>query len=208
MKLNSQDIKRIEKVLEMAESQTYPEAPSEIHDSITSQMMNHLFTRHPLPQGSRVLDVGCGQGVALEKFSSYGFHAIGITLNQEDVDICQGKEFEVYKMDQTFLDFEPESFDLVWNRHCIEHSISPLLTLSSLYDVLMPGGLLYIEVPAPDTVAQHQKNPNHYSVLTKSMWSELIRRSGFNLLEQMDLDLSVDVGEDKYLAFISIKQEK
>jgi SAM-dependent methyltransferase len=135
-------------------------------------------------------------------FQERGFFPIGVTLNDEDVDICKRKGFEVYHMDQSFLDFEDNRFDFIWNRHCIEHSIFPFYTLFEMKRVLKPGGYLYIEVPAADTAANHQTNPNHYSVLGKSMWIELIKRVGFDFREAFDLDFAVDVGPEKYHSFI------
>ncbi len=108
-------------------------------------------------------------------------------------------------MDQSFLDFNDEEFDLVWCRHCLEHSIFPYFTLGELFRVLKHKGYLYIEVPAPDTSCNHQANKNHYSTLGKSMWSELIRRTGFNILATFDFKFNVTIGPDIYWAFIQQK---
>ena len=108
-------------------------------------------------------------------------------------------------MDQSFLEFNDETFDLIWCRHCLEHSIVPYFTLSGFFRALKPTGFLYIEVPAPDTSSKHQTNRNHYSILGKSMWVELIKRTGFKLLEVIDIDLEVPSGPDTYWAFIQQK---
>ena len=108
-------------------------------------------------------------------------------------------------MDQSFLEFDNDNFDFIWCRHCIEHSIFPYFTLSELYRVLRPEGYLYIEVPAPDTKCNHQTNPNHYSVLSKSMWIALIGRTGFKILDLVDLSFEVPAGKDQYWAFIQQK---
>ena len=81
-------------------------------------------------------------------------------------------------MDQSFLEFADNYFDFVWCRHCLEHSIFPYFTLQEISRVIKPEGYLYIEVPVPDTSCQNQTNKNNYSVLGKSMWLDLIKRSG------------------------------
>jgi len=205
MKFTAQQIRKLEHFLSNIEAQTYPEPVEEIHQGITEQMMDRLFQRYPMSTGSSVLDVGCGQGVALEKFTALGLNATGITLNKEDVSICQQKGFNVHHMDQSFLSMDDNSFDLVWNRHCIEHSIFPLFTLVGLHAVLKPGGLLYLEMPGVDTTGKHETNPNHYSILGKSMWVQLIARSGFEMQEMLDLDFISPAGEEKYMAFIAKK---
>jgi len=60
-------------------------------------------------------------------------------------------------------------------------------------------------VPAPDTSCQHQTNQNHYSVLGKSMWLDLIRRAGFDTLASLDIGLTTQAGPDTYWAFIQRK---
>ena len=109
-------------------------------------------------------------------------------------------------MDFAFLEFPDESFDLVWCRHAIEHSLFPFFTLAELHRVLKPGGVLYLEVPAPDTSCRHQTNPNHYSVLGKSMWVELIRRVGFPETRTLDLNFQTGAGPDTYWAFMQRKK--
>lgn len=205
MKLDQTKIERFESFMERIKNETYPEPPHELHTSITEKMINSLLNKYPLSKNSKILDVGCGQGVAIEHFKARGFSPIGITLNKEDLSVCKQKGYEVYEMDQSFLDFNDEEFDLVWCRHCLEHSIFPYFTLGELFRVLKHKGYLYIEVPAPDTSCNHQTNKNHYSTLGKSMWSELIRRTGFNILATLDFKFNVATGPDIYWAFIQQK---
>lgn len=168
--------------LDNREGDTYPEAPSPLHTSISKQALQHLFTQYPLPPNGRILDVGCGQGVALAPFREHGLRATGITLNDTDVAICRAQGFDVHKMDQSFLEFDDAEFDAVWARHVVEHSIMPYYTLTEFYRVLRPGGYLYCEVPGAGTVG-HERNPNHYSVLGLEMWTALLERCGFRILE-------------------------
>jgi SAM-dependent methyltransferase len=202
MKLDSTHVARFEDFLATIASQTYPEPPSGGHDQISTQMVDLFWSKCGLPPNAKVLDVGCGQGVALKLFAAKGADAIGVTLNQTDVDVCRSLGYDVRCMDQSFLDFPDASFDVVWCRHCLEHSIYPYFTLSGFHRVLKPGGWLYVEVPAPDTASGHQTNRNHYSVLGKSMMASLIDRSGFRIAEVLDITFTVPAGPDTYWAFI------
>ncbi|MEC4896138.1 MAG: class I SAM-dependent methyltransferase [Oscillatoria sp. PMC 1051.18] len=205
MKLSDSDIQKLEKFLEKIKGDTYPEYPTSLHTNVTIKITDYFFKKFSLPPQAKILDIGCGQGVALEIFAAKGYNPIGITLNSEDVAVCQQKGYEVYEMDQSFLDFEDNSFDLIWCRHCLEHSIFPYFTLNEIYRVTKPQGYLYVEVPAPETSCQHQNNPNHYSVLGKPMWLELIKRSGFKIVDVIDIDLKVPAGPDKYWAMFQQK---
>ena len=205
MKLDQTKIERLKAFMERIKDDTYPEPLSDLHLSITERMISSLVSKYSLPENSKVLDVGCGQGVAMEGFKTRGFSPVGITLNEEDLLVCRQKGYDVYEMDQSFLDFNDEEFDLVWCRHCLEHSIFPYYTLGELFRVLKHGGYLYIEVPAPDTSCKHQTNKNHYSVLGKNMWIELIKRTGFEILDALDFKFNVIAGPDVYWAFIQQK---
>ena len=61
--------------------------------------------------------------------------ARGLTLGDEDLEECAAQPragtggFELDHMDMHDLDFPPGSFDLVWARHVLEHSMAPLLVL-------------------------------------------------------------------------------
>ena len=181
----------------------YPEHPSQLHTEITEKMIERLDSHQPLA-GKKILDCGCGQGVALEMFRNKGAKVIGTTFG-EDHKICRQKGFEVYEMDQSFLDFIPNSFDIVWCRHALEHSLMPLFTLRGFSEVLKPGGILYLEMPAPDTAAMHETNQNHYSCFTKRAWISLIERSDFSIFDNTDIKFTVSVGEDQYYSFFCRK---
>jgi SAM-dependent methyltransferase len=193
------DYSRFDAFLESLVSDVYPEAPSEPHLSITRNTIDDLLREGVLAPGMRVLDIGCGQGLALEKFREAGLQATGITLGG-DYDICRDKGFDVHQMDQNFMAFDDGSFDFLWCRHVLEHSVAPFFTLSEYKRVTKPGGRLYVEVPAPDSSAHHETNPNHYSVLPNSAWVSLISRVGLVVERNISLEFKVPVGPDLYWA--------
>lgn len=198
---------RLHEFLKKLEKDTYPELPTQLHTEITSQQLNSLLAKYPLPPGAAILDVGCGQGPALDIFREKGYQPTGITLNDDDVAVCRNKGHQVTKMDQSFLDYPPEAFDLIWARHVIEHSIFPHFTLAEFSRVLKTGGLLYLEVPAPETACHHENNRNHYSVLNRGMWASLLGRNGLQLLEQVNFNFTTGLGPDEYWGFVCRKQD-
>ena len=109
MKLDNEKIIKLENFLLKLQGDTYPEPISEPHLSITKKMLDGLLNKYHCPPGSKILDVGCGQGVALELFLNKGYHPIGIALNDEDIAVCQQKGYQAYKMDQSFLKWRMES---------------------------------------------------------------------------------------------------
>jgi Flp pilus assembly protein TadD/ubiquinone/menaquinone biosynthesis C-methylase UbiE len=208
MQAFSRNYGRLDNFLNRLASDVYPEKPSLTHADITSKALNLLDENFPLAPGMRVLDVGCGQGPALEFFRSRQMDYLGITLGDEDLAICRSKGYRVEKMDQSFLDFPDSSFELLWARHVIEHSIFPYYTLSEFSRVLSFGGILYLEAPAPETPCHHEQNPNHYSVLSKGCWKTLLERCGFRIIGDVDYNFEVPVGPDLYWGFFCLKVEE
>jgi SAM-dependent methyltransferase len=196
---------RLRDFMRQIASETYPEPISEGHTFITEEMAPKVAAF--IERGAQVLDVGCGQGPALEWFKKAGYYARGITLNREDALACLNKGFHAFLMDQNEM---PESFtrefDLVWARHVLEHSVAPFFTLHEFNRVLKPGGVLYVEVPAPDTACQHHTNRNHYSVLGIKMWRSLIERAGFTIETAVAINLVTGAGPDIYFSLICRKQ--
>jgi SAM-dependent methyltransferase len=206
MNIPVKEITRLINFIDAIEGETYPEAPMSIHSDITTKALDAFLPKYHIGTEDRILDIGCGQGPALDILRAKGYSSVvGITLNDEDIRVCQEKGHEVRKMDQSFLEFPDASFDFIWARHVIEHSIFPYFTLSGYARVLSPGGQLYLEVPAPETSCNHEKNPNHYSVLCHGAWVSLLERAGFSLLEDIKLSFPTGMGPDEYWVFICKK---
>lgn len=195
------DFSRLDGFLDSLVSDVYPEAPSEPHLSITRSIIDEFLAGGIIAKGMKVLDIGCGQGLALERFREAGLDALGLTLGG-DYEICRQKGFEVRQMDQNFMDLPDGAFDFLWCRHVLEHSVAPLFTLSEYRRVTKPGGLIYVEVPAPDTSAHHERNSNHYSVLPLSGWLSLFDRLGLAVERCISLEFTVPSGPDLYWSIL------
>ncbi|MBW2557917.1 MAG: methyltransferase domain-containing protein [Deltaproteobacteria bacterium] len=113
MKLNQSKIDKLQSFFSKIAEETYPEPISEPHLSITEQMVDYFNDKYFLPSNSKILDVGCGQGLALELFTEKDFNPTSITLNSEDCSVCRRKGYQAYQMDQSFLDFRDQEFDFV-----------------------------------------------------------------------------------------------
>ncbi len=205
MEISARNMARLVSFIYQIEKDTYPEPPSNVHIDITNKVMDIILAKCLFPQNAKILDVGCGQGPALDILKQRGFCATGIALNDKDIQVCQSKNHVALKMDQSFMDFTDGWFDFVWARHVIEHSIFPYFTLSEFCRVLRPKGIMYMEVPAPETSCHHEANPNHYSVLGHEAWVSLLKRSGFYLLDEPVFNFTTSLGPDVYWGFICMK---
>lgn len=204
---DTHDIKRFLSFLQKLETDIYPEPESIDHNTIIINVLERLVDRGYLTPGMRILDVGCGQGYAMILMKKLGLKPIGVTVGRADLDACRRKGLNAQCMDQSFLKFQESTFDFLWCRHCIEHSVFPYFTLSGFYRVMKPGAGLYLEMPAPDTSCKHHTNKNHYSILGKEMWFELILRSQFEILNSAVIKLETPMGPDQYYSFVARKRD-
>lgn len=170
------DYTQFRKHLETLKKTVYTEPQYSYHEKMTDSVFKQLIEPSSFKD---VLDVGFGTGYALDKFKTLGIKTTGITLDEEERKAANFLH-DVRLMDMAFLEFEDESFDLVWCRHAIEHSPMPMIVLMEFKRVLRKGGHLYIEVPSSNSI--HIENANHYSMLNDEAWQSLFRKVGLQLI--------------------------
>lgn len=180
----------------------YEEPESELHEQLTKWAVAEVMRE--LKPGAKVLDIGCGRGYAIKLFAEGGMYPTGLSVVSEEVDRLKASGFDVIKCEMHELE-RLDLFDCIFARHVLEHSPAPLYMLKLIYRALAPGGVFYMEVPLPDTDNHHERNPNHYSCLTASMWIQLISRAGFRDVKGTNFDFETVAGKDSYKAFLCRK---
>jgi SAM-dependent methyltransferase len=127
-------------------------------------------------------------------------NVVGITLSDEDVDLCMSKGHTVEKHDFSFLPqskgYDDNSVDFIFLRHTLEHSPYPIITLMEYNRILKQDSKIYIEVPAPDCERKHEWNLNHYSILGPSQLIALLQRTGFDIDKFQTMEFDLSIGED------------
>jgi sterol 24-C-methyltransferase len=127
------------------------------------RMEDVLAQRLALPEGSAVLDAGCGMGdVARTLAGKYGLSVTGIDIldfNLEEArrrSLAVGLEGKTRFLKGNYHDliFPNESFDGIYTMETFVHAADPGRALSEFYRVLKPGGRLvmheYSRTPAEE----------------------------------------------------------
>ena len=112
--------------------------------STARAQLERIRRRHPQPE--RILEIGCATGEFLLEARRAGWHTSGVEPSSYMADEARKNGLIVAS------DFVPEqyganAFDVVHMNHVLEHVPEPLTTLRGIAEVLVPGGLLVIEVP-------------------------------------------------------------
>lgn len=97
----------------------------------------------------RILDLGCGEGITLERLKSLFPHhdIMGVDLDPENVTICGQHNLPVKSGDIYSLDLPDNSYDVVLFLEVLEHLHHPDLALKEINRVLRPGGKIIILFP-------------------------------------------------------------
>lgn len=99
------------------------------------------YVHQRVPKDWHILDVGCGEGLLVEKFAAEGYQIWGVDLNY-------GSSF-VHLGDLCRLPYPTGTFDLLFCLDAIEHLdlLSQQTALDEMARVLRPGGQAVFAIP-------------------------------------------------------------
>ncbi len=99
--------------------------------------------------GYRLLDVGCGNGIACYAFAREGYLVTGCDISEGELAGLAGARsligldgvyFQVINSDMEEIDVA-NTFDVIYMRQALHHSSDPIATVSILTRLLVPGGI-------------------------------------------------------------------
>ncbi len=114
-----------------------------------------------LPRGGRVLEVGCGRGVALPPLARLlgPAHLAGLDCDTDSLIEARARAdaarvpVELVPGDVRLMPFPDASFDLVVDFGTCYHIARPAQALEEIVRVLAPGGLFVHETPLSQLIA-------------------------------------------------------
>jgi SAM-dependent methyltransferase len=136
-----------------------------------------------------LLDVGCATGELL-KLVQDRFVCSGVEINSGTAELARQAGFDVTT--GTLDDIVGnERFDVITMLQVIEHITEPKAILERAFQLLKPGGLLYLDTPCIDSASfalfrsrhVHVSGFGHVSLFTKQSLTDLADRCGYKTLE-------------------------
>jgi 2-polyprenyl-3-methyl-5-hydroxy-6-metoxy-1,4-benzoquinol methylase len=119
-------------------------------DPVFQRAIRELIRERFLPRfppGSRVLDVGCGNGEFLAAAAEAGYVVAGIDISPAAAELCRTRGFNAVAGDFLHTAF-PEPFDVITMWDVVEHLTEPAAFLSRALELLRPDGYLVMKTPA------------------------------------------------------------
>lgn len=172
-----------------------------------------------LKPGGKVLDAGCGFGRDLLYFLDKGFDSYGIDASSELMKLAKKRapKANIKLVDlRNKFPFKDNFFDGVWARNSLHHlePKSIKFTLSEIKRVLKPKGILFIEWKEgeEETITREEVaegNERYYNLMPNSRLVQLVKESGFKIIENYSFDWTKRYKEKReFASFIAIFSTK
>jgi SAM-dependent methyltransferase len=160
--------------------------------------LDRIFRQY-IPQGSRVLDAGCGRSLFTEIRARWPFMLVAADV--EHALLCERRaEFRHVQWvaaSAAPLPFRSESFHALFAGELIEHLLDPRQGVAEFRRVLQPRGLLVLTTPNRSRLAnvvdgsQRPYSPDHLSELSYDEVQALLAEEGFDVLEATGVHLEL-----------------
>jgi ubiquinone/menaquinone biosynthesis C-methylase UbiE len=117
-------------------------------DEYRYNKLNYLprLVDFPAYQGKKLLEIGCGTGIDLVRFSKARAEVTGVDLSQTAIDLARqnilqnGLNADLCVMNGEALQFPDNRFDVVYAHGVIQYTANAGRLVSEIYRVLKPGG--------------------------------------------------------------------
>jgi ubiquinone/menaquinone biosynthesis C-methylase UbiE len=170
-----------------AMAETWESWKAQITDDPRAEWCNELLVR--LPEGARVVELGCGGGAPETALLAERFRLTGVDLSQEQLRRARERipAAEFVHADFTEIAFEPASIEAVAAFYSFNHV--PRDLLARLYERirtwLSPAGLLLTALGTSDTedwTGDFLGAPNYFSSFPPHVNTRMLGDAGFELL--------------------------
>jgi ubiquinone/menaquinone biosynthesis C-methylase UbiE len=159
-----------------------------------STLVELLHSDSSYPDGSAILEAGCGVGaqtVTLARNSPNAFFT-SVDISEDSINEARRKvsaagltNVEFQQADIFNLHFRPETFDHIFVCFVLEHLSRPLNALGSLKVVLKPGGTITVIEGDHGSAFFHPDSPSAHEAIQCQV--ELQKRAGGNAMVGREL---------------------
>jgi SAM-dependent methyltransferase len=147
-------------------------------------VVTRIAERAPVDGWERALDVGCGDALFLGKLARFANTVEGLEIDESLVSKGAAERHTIHfgALAETFEPATP--YDFVSMLDVLEHIEEPLPALKRAREVLSPGGVLLITVPAFQALwTSHDALNHHFVQYTRRGLARLVEEAGFDVVE-------------------------
>lgn len=169
------------------------------NDPTTLDRLKLLFnTLDKMPQDSKILDAGCGDGYFTNCLTEKGYSAIGMDVSHNAIKTAREKhrdiDFICNPIDEKWP-FENDSFDAIFSTEVIEHVFGIYEMFAEMNRSTRKGGIIILTTPYHGLIKNllivlfgfdnHFNNieGGHIRFFTKNFLRKTLLHSGFSIIE-------------------------
>ena len=149
----------------------------------------------------KLLDVGCGRGYFLDEARKTGWRIYGIDYSDNLINYAKNTLLLNVQRGDMFHFRSKQRFDVVTLNQVIEHVFNPNDLIKKCYELLKPGGVIYVATPNIGSVAakvarenfDHLIPPEHLGYFSKRTLSAVLQRNHFRALYLGSWSYAVDL---------------
>ena len=136
---------------------------------------------------SVILDIGCSSGIFLKELEKQGFkieNLFGIDISEKAIENCRSNGIQnAFVMDAQRITL-PEKFDIIVASDCLEHLEDDTQALKNWYGLLKTGGMLYVFVPAFQSLwSKHDEVNMHFRRYVSKELKDKLTSEKFTVLK-------------------------
>src|SRR5687768_17585300 len=148
---------------------------------------------------SRILDVGCGSGMFLERAAQKGWDVHGTEYGASSISATLSRGIPVIEGPLDPRNYVQASFDVICSFEVIEHLTHPSEELDVMISLLRPGGLLYITTPNFNCLDRRISKekwsvvnyPEHLNYFNPSTLNSMLSKKGMHHLWTTTTGISI-----------------
>lgn len=147
------------------------------------------FRYLPKPKaGQALLDIGCGNGDFLSLAAEVGWDVSGVDPDPKAVNVARLNGHDVVLGGIEKFANNSEVFDVITMNHVIEHVHDPIYLVESVFRLLKPGGILFIDTPNIESSGAKMfgknwrglETPRHLVLFSREGLSKILNSIGFS----------------------------
>jgi 2-polyprenyl-3-methyl-5-hydroxy-6-metoxy-1,4-benzoquinol methylase len=165
---------------------------------------------------AKLLEIGCGNGEALQRMAELGWQVEGIDFDDSAVQMAKEKGLSVRCCDLSETAYDQGTFDAIYMSHVIEHVYNPKELLEECFRILKPSGRLVVVTPNSASLG-HQvfkcswrglEPPRHLHIFNLQNLTQSLTDSGFKIVNARSLVRGVNYIYSKSYELLQLNSEK